>query len=127
MSKKCLHTENAPAAIGPYSQAVETGDMVFVSGQIPIDPKTGQFAGDDIRSQTKQSLTNIQNILKEAGLTMEHIVKTTVLLKDMGSFVDMNEVYGTFFTSNPPARAAFEVAALPKNALVEIEAIAYKG
>ncbi len=127
MSKKCLHTENAPAAIGPYSQAVEAGDMVFVSGQIPIDPKTGQFAGDDIRSQTKQSLTNIQNILKEAGLTMEHIVKTTVLLKDMGSFVDMNEVYGTFFTSNPPARAAFEVAALPKNALVEIEAIAYKG
>lgn len=126
MSKKIISTQNAPAAIGPYSQGVEAGKMVFVSGQLPLDPKTGKFAGEDIRSQTKQSLTNVQNILKEAGLSMENIVKTTVLLKDMNSFVDMNEVYGTFFENDPPARAAFEVARLPKDALVEIEAIAYK-
>ena len=126
MSKKIISTQNAPSAIGPYSQGVKAGNMVFVSGQIPIDPKTGQFAGDDIRSQTKQSLTNVKNILKEAGLSMENIVKTTVLLKDMNSFTDMNEVYGTFFENDPPARAAFEVARLPKDALVEIEAIAYK-
>lgn len=126
MSKKIISTQNAPSAIGPYSQGIKAGNFVFVSGQIPLDPKTGQFAGEDIRSQTKQSLTNVQNILKEAGLSMENIVKTTVLLKDMNSFADMNEVYGTFFENDPPARAAFEVARLPKDALVEIEAIAYK-
>lgn len=126
MSKKIISTQNAPSAIGPYSQGIKAGNFVFVSGQIPLDPKTGQFAGEDIRSQTKQSLTNVQNILKEAGLSMENIVKTTVLLKDMNSFADMNEVYGMFFENDPPARAAFEVARLPKDALVEIEAIAYK-
>ncbi|MEG0216393.1 MAG: Rid family detoxifying hydrolase, partial [Hungatella sp.] len=100
---------------------------VYISGQIPIDPATGQFAGDDIVTQTKQSLTNIKSILESEGLTMDHVVKTTVLLNSMADFAAMNEVYATFFTGAYPARAAFEVAALPKAALVEIEAVAYCG
>lgn len=123
--KKAISTTNAPSAIGPYSQAVKAGNMIFVSGQLPIDPATGEFAGNDIASQTKQSLTNIQSILESEGLTMENVVKTTVLLQNMSEFVAMNAVYTTFFTGDCPARAAFEVAALPKAALVEIEAIAY--
>ncbi|MCC8060944.1 MAG: RidA family protein [Clostridiales bacterium] len=122
--KKVLATEKAPAAIGPYSQGICAGGMVFVSGQLPIDPATGQFAGEDIASQTRQSLTNIQNILASEGLTMADVVKTTVLLKHISDFGAMNEVYATFFEGACPARAAFEVAALPKDALVEIEAIA---
>lgn len=125
--KKVFATKNAPAAIGPYSQAIQAGDFVYVSGQIPIDPATGEFAGDDIVSQTRQSLTNIKNILASEGLSMEHVVKTTVLLKNIGDFSAMNEVYATFFTGACPARAAFEVAAIPKGALVEIEAVAYCG
>lgn len=124
MQKKIINTTNAPAAIGPYSQAVSCGNMMFISGQLPIDPNTGEFAGSDIQSQTKQSLTNLQNILKQAGADMSHIVKTTVLLKNMSDFAAMNEVYATFFEADFPARAAFEVAKLPKDALVEIEAIA---
>lgn len=123
--KKVLATTNAPAAIGPYSQAIHTGNMVFVSGQLPIDPATGAFAGDDIVAQTRQSLTNIKSILESDGLTMADVVKTTVLLQNIGDFAAMNEVYATFFEGDCPARAAFEVAALPKGALVEIEAIAY--
>lgn len=123
--KKVLVTTNAPAAIGPYSQGVRADKFVFVSGQLPIDPATGAFAGEDIAAQTKQSLTNIKNILAADGLTMEHVVKTTVLLKNISDFGAMNEVYATFFDGACPARAAFEVAALPKDALVEIEAIAY--
>lgn len=123
--KKVLATTNAPAAIGPYSQGVRADKFVFVSGQLPIDPATGAFAGEDIAAQTKQSLTNIKNILAADGLTMEHVVKTTVLLKNISDFGAMNEVYATFFDGACPARAAFEVAALPKDALVEIEAIAY--
>ncbi len=122
--KKVLATTNAPAAIGPYSQAIRADKFVFVSGQLPIDPATGEFAGEDIAAQTRQSLTNISNILASEGLAMENVVKTTVLLKNIGDFGAMNEVYATFFQADCPARAAFEVAALPKNALVEIEAIA---
>ncbi|MFR5600963.1 MAG: RidA family protein [Lachnospiraceae bacterium] len=125
--KKALATDQAPAAIGPYSQGMRGGDYVFVSGQIPIDPATGNFAGDDIVTQTRQSLTNIKAILESEGLSMANVVKTTVLLKNMGDFAAMNEVYATFFEGACPARAAFEVAALPKAALVEIEAIAYCG
>ncbi len=125
--KKAYSTEKAPAAIGPYSQAVKAGDFVYVSGQIPIDPATGSFAGEDITSQTRQSLTNIKNILAEAGLTMDDVVKTTVLLKNMNDFSRMNEEYAKFFTGVCPARAAFEVAAIPRAALVEIEAVAYCG
>ena len=124
MSNQAIHTEKAPAAIGPYSQAVQAGNTVHVSGQIPIDPATGAFAGTDIATQTRQSLTNIQEILKAAGGDISNVVKTTVLLKDIGDFTAMNEVYATFFTQPYPARAAFEVGALPKDALVEIECVA---
>lgn len=123
--KKVLATTKAPAAIGPYSQAIRADKFVFVSGQLPIDPATGEFAGDDIAAQTRQSLINIQNILASEGLTMANVVKTTVLLKNISDFGAMNEVYASFFEGDCPARAAFEVAALPKAALVEIEAIAY--
>ena len=122
--KEAIATKNAPAAIGPYSQAIKVNGFVYVSGQLPIDPATGAFAGEGIKDQTRQSLKNIQSILKEAGLEMSNIVKTTVLLKNMGDFADMNGVYAEFFTGDFPARAAFEVAALPKDALVEIEAVA---
>jgi 2-iminobutanoate/2-iminopropanoate deaminase len=125
--KKQVATSKAPAAIGPYSQAVMAkGTSIFVSGQLPIDSKTGEFAGQDIKSQTKQSLENIKVILAEAGYTMDDVVKTTVLLKSIGDFVPMNEVYAEYFKGICPARAAFQVAALPKAALVEIEAVAYK-
>ena len=121
-----IHTDNAPAAIGPYSQAVKTGNLVFVSGQLPIDPATGAFAGEDIASQTRQSLKNVQAILEAAGYTMADVVKTTVLLHEIADFAAMNAVYAEFFTGNCPARAAFAVKDLPKGALVEIEAIAGK-
>lgn len=125
--KKQVATKAAPAAIGPYSQAIMAkGTSIFVSGQLPIDSKTGEFAGDDIVSQTKQSLENIKIILAEAGFTMDDVVKTMVLLKDIGDFVAMNNVYGEYFKGVCPARAAFQVAVLPKDALVEIEAVAYK-
>ena len=121
-----IHTPKAPAAIGPYSQAVQTGNLVFVSGQLPIDPATGEFAGATIGEQTRQSLTNIQNILEAAGYTMNDVVKTTVLLADIADFAPMNQVYAEFFTDNKPARAAFAVRDIPKGALVEIEAVACK-
>ena len=124
MEKKVIHTEKAPAAIGPYSQAIQANGFIYVSGQLPVDPATGAFAGDTIEEQTRQSLTNIRNILIEAGADMSNVVKTTVLLKNIGDFAKMNEIYAEFFTGDCPARAAFEVAALPKNALVEIEAVA---
>lgn len=122
--KEILNTEKAPAAIGPYSQGTAANGIVFVSGQLPIDPKTGAFAGEDIASQTRQSLTNIRSILESRGLSMANIVKTTVLLKDIADFAAMNAVYAEFFEGDYPARAAFQVAALPKDALVEIEAFA---
>lgn len=121
---KTIHTPAAPAAIGPYSQAVQAGSLLFVSGQLPIDPATGAFAGKDIASQTRQSLTNVRSILEAAGYTCTDVVKTTVLLADIADFAAMNAVYAEFFTENCPARAAFAVKDLPKGALVEIEAVA---
>lgn len=125
--KKQISTTNAPAAIGPYSQAIEANGMVFVSGQLPVDPVTGEFAEGGIKELTRQSLTNMKNILAEAGLTMANVVKTTVFLADMADFVAMNEVYASFFEGVAPARSAVAVKTLPKNALVEIECIAVKG
>lgn len=125
--KKAIATKKAPGAIGPYTQGVEAGGFVYVSGQIPLDPKTGAFAGATIAEQTTQSLKNVEAILAEAGCTMADVVKTTVLLASMEDFGAMNDVYGTFFEPPYPARAAFAAKALPKGALVEIEAIAYKG
>ena len=123
---KIIHTEKAPAAIGPYSQAVQSGNLLFVSGQIPVDPATGAFAGEDISTQARQSLTNLKNILEAAGYTLADVVKTTVLLDDMANFAAVNAVYSEFFTENFPARACYAAKALPKGALVEIEAIAAK-
>lgn len=122
-----IATPNAPAAIGPYSQAVQAGGTLYISGQLPIAPATGAFAAQDITGQTRQSLTNIGAILDQAGYSFADVVKVTVLLADIADFAPMNEVYGQFFTGNCPARAAFAVKDLPKGALVEIEAVAYKG
>lgn len=122
---KVLSTVNAPAAIGPYSQGIQAGNLVFVSGQLPLDPATGVLHSD-VAQATTQSLTNIKNILAEAGCTMADVVKTTVLLKDMDDFAVMNAAYAAFFPENAPARACFQVAKLPKDAVVEIEAIACK-
>ena len=121
-----IHTPKAPAAIGPSSQAIQAGNLVFVSGQIPVDPATGEFVGNDITTQTRQSLTNVRSILEQAGYSCADVVKTTVLLADMGDFAAMNAVYAEFFSEPFPARAAFAVKTLPKGALVEIEAIACK-
>lgn len=125
--KEIISTTGAPGAIGPYSQAVKAGDLLFVSGQLPIDPATGAFAGDDIAAQTRQSLTNVKNIVEAAGMTMADVVRVGVFLQDMEHFGAMNAVYGEFFTGDCPARAAVQVARLPKDALVEIEAVAYQG
>ena len=122
-----IQTPNAPAAIGPYSQAIQAGGTIYVSGQLPINPATGEFAGADIRAQARQSLENIKAILAAAGADMAHVVKTTVLLQDMADFFAMNEAYAEYFSEPYPARAAFQVAKLPKDALVEIEAVAVTG
>ncbi|WRC93590.1 RidA family protein [Helicobacter pylori] len=124
--KEVIHSTLAPKAIGPYSQAITTNDLVFVSGQLGIDASTGEFKGADIHSQTTQSMENIKAILKEAGLGMDSVVKTTILLKSLDDFAVVNEIYGSYFTEPYPARATFQVAKLPKDALVEIEAIAIK-
>lgn len=124
--KKVISTPNAPAAIGPYSQAIQVGNLIYTSGQIPIDPATGQFVEGGIKEQTRQSLSNIQAILQEAGSTMASVVKTTVFMADMADFADMNSVYAEFFTEPYPARSAVAVKTLPKNALVEIEVVAEK-
>ena len=123
--KKVISTSKAPAAIGPYSQAIEVGNLVFVSGQIPVDPATGKVE-DDVKAQARQSLTNLSNILEEAGLSMENIAKTTVFLADIADFVAVNEVYATFFSVAFPARSAVAVKDLPKGVKLEIEAIASK-
>lgn len=121
---KQINTKNAPAAIGPYSQAVSSGGFIFVSGQLPIDPATGEFPEGGVEAQTRQSLTNIKSILEEAGSGLDKVLKTTVLLADMGDFAAMNGVYAEFFGTPYPARCAFAVKTLPKGALVEIECIA---
>ena len=123
MSK--IVTNNAPAAIGPYSQGVTAGKFVFVSGQLPIDPETGAFPEGDIKVLTARSLKNIEAILKEAGGSLENVVKTSIFVTDLKQFADVNEAYGKFFGDVPPARSCVEVADLPKGAAVEIEAIAY--
>lgn len=121
---KAIHSDMAPAAIGPYSQAIRTGNVVFISGQLPIDPATGNFAEGGIKELTRQSLNNAKAILAAEGLTMADVVKTTVLMADMADFAEMNEVYAEFFQAPFPTRSAFAVKTLPKNARVEIELIA---
>jgi 2-iminobutanoate/2-iminopropanoate deaminase len=124
--KKIISTDKAPAAIGPYSQAIEAQGFVFVSGQIPLDPKTGALAAGGIREQTKQVMENGKAILAAAGCGMDRVVKATIYLKDMGDFAPVNEVYGSYFSSNPPARATVEVSRLPRDVAVEIDFIAMK-
>ena len=121
---KAIHTDKAPKAIGPYSQAIEAGGLVFVSGQLPVNPTTGEFAEGGIKDQTRQSLTNAQQVLQAAGTDLSRVVKTTVFLSDIDNFGAMSEVYAEFFSQPFPARSAFAVRTLPKGALVEIECIA---
>ena len=122
--KKVISTTKAPSAIGPYSQAIQVGNIIYTSGQIPIDPATGSFVEGGIKEQTRQSLLNVKAILEEVGLTMGNVVKTTVFMADMNDFADMNAVYAKFFTEPYPARSAVAVKTLPKGALVEIEVVA---
>ena len=124
MANQIIHTENAPAAIGPYSQAVKAGNLLFVSGQVPFVPETMEIVEGDVKAQTAQSLKNLQAILKEAGADFSNVVKTTVFIKDMNEFGQINEVYAEYFGDNKPARACVEVARLPKDVKVEIELIA---
>lgn len=126
MSKKAISAALAPKAIGPYSQAVDTGSQVFLSGNIPLDPVTGELAGGDVKTQTERVLKNIETILKEANLTLKDIVKTTVFITDLTFFAEMNEVYGEFFAEPYPARSTVQVSALPRGAKIEIEAIAIR-
>lgn len=121
---KAIHSEKAPAAVGPYSQAIVAGPFVYASGQLPIDPATGAFPEGGVKEQTRQSLTNVKNVLAEAGIGLDRVVKTTVFLSDMANFGAMNEVYAEFFSTPYPARSAVAVKALPKDALVEIEVVA---
>ena len=122
--KKIISTTKAPSAIGPYSQAIQVGNLIYTSGQIPINPATGSFVEGGIKEQTRQSLLNVKAILEEAGLTMGNVVKTTVFMADMNDFADMNAVYAEFFTEPYPSRSAVAVKTLPKGALVEIEVVA---
>ena len=124
MTNQVIHTENAPAAIGPYSQAVKAGNLLFVSGQVPFVPETMEIVEGDVKAQTAQSLKNLQAILKEAGADFSNVVKTTVFIKDMNEFAQINEVYAEYFGENKPARACVEVARLPKDVKVEIKLIA---
>jgi len=125
MSLEKVSTKNAPAAVGPYSQAMKAGDFVYVSGQLPMNPKTGEMVTGSIKDQTKQSLENAKAILEEAGTSLQNVVKTTVFLQNMNDFADMNAVYAEFFTDHKPARAAIEVAKLPLGADIEIQMVAY--
>ena len=124
MSKDVISTSNAPAALGPYSQAIRWGDLIFVSGQIPIDPATSQVVGDDVAAQTERVLQNLTAILEAAGASLGQVLKTTVYLRDLNDFGKMNEVYARFFCEQPPARATVQVARLPRDVSVEIEAVA---
>ena len=124
--KRIIHTSNAPAAIGPYSQAVEANNTLYISGQVPVNPVTGKIEVDNIKQQTEQVLINIGAILKEAGYTYDNVVKSTCLLSDMADFTAMNEIYGKYYSGDQPARAAFAVKGLPLGALIEIETIAVK-
>lgn len=123
--RKTITTNNAPGAIGPYSQAVKVGNMVFCSGQIPIDPATGEFVSEVVAEQTEQVLKNLNEVLKAAETSLDKVVKTTVFLADMNDFAEMNEVYGRYFSENKPARATVQAARLPRDAKVEIDCIAF--
>jgi 2-iminobutanoate/2-iminopropanoate deaminase len=123
--KDIVHTDRGPKPIGPYSQAVKANGFLFVSGQVALDPKTGEFAGQDIRQQTERVLENLKGILEAAGVSFSHVAKTTVFLKDMNDFAAMNEVYARYFTAAPPARSTVQAARLPKDALVEIDVTAF--
>ncbi|MBN1428406.1 MAG: RidA family protein [Anaerolineae bacterium] len=123
---KCVQTSGAPAAIGPYSQAIQAGDLVFCSGQLGLDPNTGEFAAGDVRGQARRALENLKTVLEAAGSDLAHVVKTTVFLVDMVDFKAMNEIYETFFPEAPPARSAVAVRELPRGGLVEIEAMAVR-
>ena len=125
MEKSVISTKNAPAAIGPYSQAIKAGNLVFISGQIPIIPATGEIVRGDIKLQTKQVLENLKNILDAAGSCIDNVVKTTVFMKDLNDYTAINDVYKEFFTNKPPARSAVQAARLPRDVGVEIEAIAF--
>ncbi len=125
MKREVINTKNAPGAIGPYSQGIIVGDFVYTSGQIPINPATGVME-TDIKVATKQSMENVKAILEAAGTSLENVVKTSIFLKDLNDFAIVNEIYGTYFTENPPARSCVQVAKLPKDAVIEIEAIATK-
>ena len=124
MEKRVIQTEKAPKAMGPYSQAIQAGNLIFISGQIPLDPATGELVKGDIRQQTQQVLENIKGILESQEIKMEDVVKATIFLKDMGNFNQVNEVYATYFSSFPPARSTVEVTRLPRDVEIEIEAIA---
>ncbi|MBC8061107.1 MAG: RidA family protein [Clostridiaceae bacterium] len=124
MNKEIIATKNAPAAIGPYSQAIKIGNLLFSSGQIPLDPSTGEIINSDIKAATKRVLENLKGILDEAGSSFENVIKTVVYLKDMNDFVAVNEIYAQYFITQQPARSCVQVAKLPKDAMVEIEVIA---
>lgn len=123
MNREIISTTNAPSAIGPYSQGVKVGNIIYTSGQIPVDPQTGELE-TDIKKATKRSMENVKAILVEAGTTLDNIIKTTIFLKNMDDFAAVNEIYGSYFKENPPSRSCVEVARLPKDAVIEIEAIA---
>ena len=125
MKKRVIQTDKAPKAIGPYSQAIQAGNMIFLSGQIPLDPKTGEVVLGDIRKQTVRVLENLKGVLESQNLGMEDVVKTTIFLKNLDHFNQVNDVYSTYFSSSPPARSTVEVARLPRNVEIEIEAIAF--
>jgi 2-iminobutanoate/2-iminopropanoate deaminase len=126
MEKKIIRTDNAPAPIGPYNQAIQFGNMLFISGQIPLDPKTGSLIQDDIKAETRMVMENLKAILSEAGMDFTNVLKTSIFLMDMGQFVSVNEVYGSYFTDYSPARETVQVAGLPKGVNVEISMIAGK-
>jgi 2-iminobutanoate/2-iminopropanoate deaminase len=126
MDRSVVSTDKAPAAVGPYSQAIIAGDFVFTAGQLSLDPKTGELVGEEIGVQTRQTMENLRNVLEAAGTSLDRVVKTTIFLTDIGNFAEMNAVYGEFFPSSPPARSTVQIGPLPKGALVEIDAIAIR-
>jgi len=126
MDRLVVSTDKAPAAVGPYSQAIIAGDFVYTAGQLSLDPKTGELLGEGIGAQTRQTMENLKNVLEAAGTSLDRVVKTTIYLTDIGNFAEMNAVYGEYFPSDPPARSTVEIGPLPKGALVEIDAVALR-
>ena len=126
MDRVVVSTDKAPAAVGPYSQAIIAGDLVYTAGQLSLDPNTGELVGEGIGAQTRQTMENLKNVLEAAGTSLDRVVKTTIYLTDIGNFAELNSVYGEFFPSDPPARSTVEIGPLPKGALVEIDAVAIR-